>query len=67
MSKENPNYWGFEGDEIVYHETIEDLLQDFVDKIPEGEPIPETVEVEGFDWTMVCKKTVKLSDFDLDY
>ena len=47
MSKENPEYWGIEGQETLSAESIDELLEDYFDDI--ALEIPEKIEVIGYD------------------
>jgi len=49
MSKEEPKFWGIEGDEVLEHDNIADRLQEYVDYLDVGEKVPEEIEMVGFD------------------
>jgi hypothetical protein len=49
MTAENPTYWGLVGDESLSCDDIGERLQDFIDGLDPDNPIPETIEMVGFD------------------
>lgn len=47
MSKEQPTYWGFNGDDRLTCTTIDELVEKFYDEY-EGNALPEEIEIVGF-------------------
>ena len=65
MSRENPKYWGLDGDERLTCTTIEDRLQEM--KEERYGDMPESIELVGYDPMVIGEKEIKrYSDWVLD-
>ena len=68
MSKEEPKFWGLEGESVLSCTSIQERLQEYVDGLYPDDKIPETIELFGFDPMYVLgeEEIERLSDFILD-
>lgn len=49
MSAEKPLYWGLANDEQLSCTEIGERVQEFYENLEDNEPLPETIELIGFD------------------
>lgn len=46
--KETPILWGFDDQEILIHDNMEEAVEYWLEMIGEDDPLPETIKVNGY-------------------
>jgi hypothetical protein len=75
MSAENPKYWGFEDQEILSHDNIKNVVEEYIDSCDcDGLGLQEYITIAGFDPMVIDVKTnanriigILIESLDEDY